>query len=157
MSRGGVFLWALEFWHVYQIIPFTAAWNKVIRRKTYLFHYSVTNCLWVGTDVFVFDFVRYVCWPFLRNKNVCILSNGWLALLSSQCGVGETHYLCSYQPCLPSNETVACFANAGTVEARSLESGTQQKENEVLCEVCISSRAGASCLPSLPSLRVAVA
>jgi hypothetical protein len=25
---------------------------------------------------------------------------------------------------------VACFANAGTVEARSIESSTQQKENE---------------------------
>jgi hypothetical protein len=31
--------------------------------------------------------------------------------------------------------TVACFANARTVEARSLESGTQQKENELLCKV----------------------
>jgi hypothetical protein len=29
---------------------------------------------------------------------------------------------------------VACFANARTVEARSLESGTQQKENELLCK-----------------------
>jgi hypothetical protein len=27
---------------------------------------------------------------------------------------------------------VACFANAGTVEARSIESRTQQKENECL-------------------------
>jgi hypothetical protein len=26
--------------------------------------------------------------------------------------------------------SVACFANAGTVEARSIESSTQQKENE---------------------------
>jgi hypothetical protein len=45
---------------------------------------------------------------------------------------------------------LACFANTGTGEARSLESGTQEKENELLCEVCNSSRAGASSLPSLP-------
>jgi hypothetical protein len=30
---------------------------------------------------------------------------------------------------------VACFANAGTVEARSLESGTQQKDNECATSV----------------------
>jgi hypothetical protein len=29
---------------------------------------------------------------------------------------------------------VACFPRAGAVEARSLESGTQQKENELLCK-----------------------
>jgi hypothetical protein len=29
---------------------------------------------------------------------------------------------------------VACFPCAGTVEMRSLESGTQQKENELLCK-----------------------
>jgi hypothetical protein len=46
--------------------------------------------------------------------------------------------------------TVACFPCAGMVEAWSLESGTQQKENEFLCKVCNSSRAGATCLPSLP-------
>jgi hypothetical protein len=30
----------------------------------------------------------------------------------------------------PLDNTVACFANAGTVEARSIESSTQQKENK---------------------------
>jgi hypothetical protein len=48
------------------------------------------------------------------------------------------------------SSSVACFANVGTVEAWSLESGMQQKESELLCKVCNSSRAGVSCLPSLP-------
>jgi hypothetical protein len=53
---------------------------------------------------------------------------------------------------------VACFANAGTVEARSIESGTQQKENELLCNECATvAELARLASPPFPSLRVAVA
>jgi hypothetical protein len=53
---------------------------------------------------------------------------------------------------------VACFANARTVEARSLESCTQQKENELLRNGCATvAELARLASPPFPSLRVAVA